>query len=172
MEGLDSHYSNGKIQYKIFAAGINGATGLILPETPISGSNSTPPAFPLFSDDVIFLFSCQICTYNDLRFTSCALNGPPLSIQDQGQKIYYFSPREIFGETVVYPTCCWTAVCFEAHKRNWTPNPNSLKSSKTNTILQWNIGGPRKPRRKANTSETALKKYFVGKLLGSMRRKF
>lgn len=88
---MDGHSSTGKIPYKIFAAGINGATGLILPKTPVSGPNTTPTAFPVFRDDVIFLFSCKICTYNDLRFTSCALNGPPLSIQDQGQKINIIS---------------------------------------------------------------------------------
>ena len=69
VEGLDGHSSTGKIPYKIFAAGINGATGLILPKTPVSGPNTTPTAFPVFRDDVIFLFSCKICTYNDLRFT-------------------------------------------------------------------------------------------------------
>ena len=31
-------------------------------------------------------FSNIFCTYNVLRFTSCALNGPSLGIQDQSQK--------------------------------------------------------------------------------------
>ena len=61
VEGLDAHLPNGKLQYKIFAAGITGATGLTLPETPISGSNTTPTSFPLSSDAVsyfhVFIYS-------------------------------------------------------------------------------------------------------------------
>lgn len=57
--GRSSSY--GKLQYKIFAAGITGATGLTLPETPISGSNTTPTSFPLSSDAVsyfhVFIYS-------------------------------------------------------------------------------------------------------------------
>ena len=81
MEDLDGHFANGKFQYNIFAAGIRWATGLILPETLIFGSNTTPTSFPLFSDDVIFTLSCIVCTYNVLRFSSCAVNGPSLGIQ-------------------------------------------------------------------------------------------
>ena len=61
MEGLDHHFSNGKLQYKMFVAGMGGATGWILPKTLISGSSVTWILFPLISDDVIFTFLCIIC---------------------------------------------------------------------------------------------------------------
>ena len=54
MEGLDVFSSNGKLQYKFFAAGITWTTGLTLPETPISGSNTTPTPCPLPNDDFPF----------------------------------------------------------------------------------------------------------------------
>ena len=47
VESLDAHFSNGKLHYKIFAAGITWAPGLTSPETTISGSNTIPTPFPL-----------------------------------------------------------------------------------------------------------------------------
>ena len=90
VEGLDGHFSNGKLQYKFFAAGIGSASGLILRKATISGSSTTRTLFPLFSydNDAIFISSCIVCKYCTLflRLTSCALNGPPLGRQDQSQK--------------------------------------------------------------------------------------
>ena len=72
MEGLDGHSSNGKLQYKIFAAGIGWATGLILRKAPISGSSTTMTLFPLFSydNDAIFISSCIVCKYCHIVFAS------------------------------------------------------------------------------------------------------
>ena len=63
VEGLDSYFSNGKLQYKIFAAGIGWATGLTLRKTPIYGSSTTRTLFPLFNYDAIFISSCIVCRY-------------------------------------------------------------------------------------------------------------
>ena len=71
MEGLDGHFSNGKLQYKIFAAGIGWATGLILRKAPISGSSTTRTLLPLFSfDNAIFIPPCIVCKYCDIVFAS------------------------------------------------------------------------------------------------------
>ena len=88
MEGLDGHFFNGKLHYTILAAGITWAPGLTLPATPITGSSTRPTSFPLSRHDVVFTFSNIVCTYNVLRFTSCALNGPPLGIQDQSKNFH------------------------------------------------------------------------------------
>ena len=51
---LDAHSSNSKLQCKIYAAGITWETGLTLPETPISGSTTTPTSCRFPSDDFPF----------------------------------------------------------------------------------------------------------------------
>ena len=77
-----------QIQIQDLCAGITWAPGLILPATPITGSSTRPTSFPLSRHDVVFTFSNIVCTYNVLRFTSCALNGPPLGIQDQSKNFH------------------------------------------------------------------------------------
>lgn len=58
--GRSSSY--GKLQYKIFAAGITSVCGLTSPETPISGSNATPtslcPAMMLLSRFHLLMTVC------------------------------------------------------------------------------------------------------------------
>ena len=69
MDGLDGHFSNGKLQYKIFAAGIGWASGLMLRKAPIFGSSTTRTLFPLFSyDNAIFISSCIVCKYCHIVF--------------------------------------------------------------------------------------------------------
>ena len=71
VDGLDGHFSNGKLQYKIFAAGIGWATGLMLRKAPIFGSSTTRTLFPLFSyDNAIFISSCIVCKYCHIVFAS------------------------------------------------------------------------------------------------------
>ena len=106
MGGLDVHFFNGKLLYKIFAAGTTYATGLTLPEAPTLGSNTTPTPFPLASDDVIFSrFRVLFVHTMLLRFTSCALNGPPLGIQDQSQKKSMFSHKLDINAFVMRNMC-------------------------------------------------------------------
>ena len=45
VEGLDVHFFNGKLHYKIFAAGITWAPGLTSPATAIFRSCTTPTSF-------------------------------------------------------------------------------------------------------------------------------
>lgn len=77
---------SGKLQYKIFANGITGATGLRWGKTAVCGSNTTWTRLLLSNDDVPFhVFICSLYVQCFLRFSSCALNGPPGGPQDQNQ---------------------------------------------------------------------------------------
>ena len=87
MEGLDGHFSNGKLQYKIFVAGIGWAPGLILRKAPISGSSTTRILFLLFSyDNAIFISSCISCKYCHIVFASHFLCPKWAAAQQTGAK--------------------------------------------------------------------------------------
>ena len=124
MEGLDGHFSNGKLQYKNFCRWHRLGDCLILRKAPISGSSTTRTLFPLFSydNDAIFISSCIVCKCCHIVFASHFLCPKWAAARQTGSK----SKVKVLVHGPNHGAIRCSACCRKKRGQNNLPNSDQL----------------------------------------------